>query len=258
MALYKDVTLLITHYNRPHSLERLLLSLKNAGLGFGAIVVSDDASDGAHFSTLLALQKVYPFVIVPGTVNQGLGHNLNKGQRQVTTPYVLYIQEDFEFTPLFVAALPEATALLSKDAGLDLVRFFAHFRYPYLVPYSTDFEEVSIPFLSTNYNKIYSYSDTPHLRRADFERKFGPYREGINADRTEYYMCISFIKNKGRCVISKQYAGLFTHQNLAEEPSTIHRPGRQFKNGFLIRTARYCYRQLRYNFDLLLAGKHRS
>lgn len=256
MTHYKNVTLLITHYNRPHSLERLLQSLQQAGIGFGAIIVSDDASESAHFKELQVLQAIYHFIIVPGIVNQGLGYNLNKGQRQVTTPYVLYIQEDFEFTPLFITELPEALALLQKDTGLDMVRFFAHFRYPYLVPYSTDFEEVAIPLLATNYNKIYAYSDTPHLRRAGFEQKFGSYREGINADRTEYHMCLSFIKNKGRCVISKHYAGLFRHQNLAEEPSTIHRPGRQFDNSFPLRTIRYFYRQLRYNFDLLTTPKH--
>lgn len=109
-----------------------------------------------------------------------------------------------------------------------MVRFFAHTRYPYLKPYSTEYEEVAIPFLALDYHK---------------------------ADRTEYHMCVSFIRNGGRCIISRHYAGVFTHQNMPDEPSTIHRPGRQFSNDFFIRTARYWYRQLRYNFDLLTASR---
>ncbi|RXK87123.1 glycosyltransferase family 2 protein [Filimonas effusa] len=251
MHIYKDVTLLITHYNRPHSLERLLRSLQQAGIGFEEIIVSDDASDEQHFPLLQALQLQYKFTIIPGQVNKGLGHNLNKGQAAVKTSLVLYIQEDFEFTSLFIQDLPDAISIMNRDAQLDLVRFFAHARYPYLRPYSTAYEEMYMPLFATDYHKIYAYSDTPHLRRADFSSKFGPYKEGINADRTEYWMCVSFIRNKGRCVISRHYAGLFLHHNTPDEPSTIRRPGRQFSNNFFVRTARYWYRQIRYNFDLL-------
>lgn len=258
MLIYKDVTLLITHYNRPCSLDRLLHSLQKAGISFEEIIVSDDASQQPCYRQLLTLQSKYNFTIVPGSINKGLGHNLNKGQQAVKTPLVLYIQEDFEFTPLFIEELPEAIRIMQQDKTLDMVRFFAHSRYPYLKPYSTEYEEVAIPILALDYHKIYAYSDTPHLRRSSFQKKFGPYREGINADRTEYRMCVSFIRNGGRCIISKHYARLFTHQNIPDEPSTIHRPGRQFSNDFFIRTVRYWYRQLRYNFDLWTTPKYHN
>ena len=258
MHIYKDVTLLITHYNRPHSLERLLRSLQQAGIDFEETIVSDDASDKQHYTLLLELQSRYKFTIIPGQVNKGLGHNLNKGQAAVHTSLVLYIQEDFEFTSPFIHELPDAIGMMNRDEKLDLIRFFAHSRYPYLKPYSTEYEEMHMPFLATDYHKIYAYSDTPHLRRANFSIKFGPYREGINADRTEYAMCVSFIRNKGRCIISKHYAGLFLHHNTPDEPSTIRRPGRQFSNNFFIRTARYWYRQLRYNFDLLTSPRYHT
>lgn len=253
----KDVTLLITHYNRSTSLERLLLSVQKLELFFAEVIVSDDASDAPHLQHLLELQTVHSFTIVAADKNGGLGANMNKGQRAVTTPYILYVQEDFEITPFFKEVLPQALTLMEQDKGLDLVRFFAHFRYPYLKPYSGDFEEVSIPGLALDYHKIYSYADTPHLKRATFEKKFGAYREDLKADRMEYRMCLSFLANKGRCVITKHYASLFLHENFADEPSTTTRPLRQSSKEFFIQIIRFWYRQVKYNCDLLFTPKLR-
>lgn len=255
MTRYKEITLLITHYNRTVSLERLLLSIEKLDIAFAEIIVSDDGSDAAHLLYLKQLQEMYKFNLVTSEKNKGLAANINKGQRAASTPYVLYVQEDFEITPLFKTVLPESLAMMKTDKDLDLVRFFAHFRYPYLQPYVGDFEEVAIPALAFDYNKIYAYSDTPHLRRASFEQKFGAYREDLRADRMEYRMCISFIVNKGRCVINRHYASLFMHENLSLEPSTATRPFRQSSKEFVIRVMRYWYRQLKYNWDLLVTPK---
>lgn len=255
MIRYKDVTLLITHYNRTNSLERLLISVQKLDVVFAEVIVSDDASDEAHLLLLKELQSVYHFTIITAEKNGGLAANINKGQRAVTSAYILYVQEDFEITPFFKSVLPEAVSLMEADKGLDLVRFFAHFRYPYLEPYQGDFEEVSIPGLALDYTKIYAYSDTPHLKRVSFEKKFGAYREDLVADRMEYRMCLSFIANKGRCIINRHYASLFIHENLSVEPSTAKRPFRQSSKDFLIQIARFWYRQIRYNWDLFTTPK---
>ncbi|BAV08358.1 hypothetical protein FLA_4394 [Filimonas lacunae] len=256
MMCYKNITLLITHYNRTVSLERLLHSIQQLNIFFAEIIVSDDGSDTGHIRLLHALQQKYPFRLITTAKNQGLGANINKGQRAVVTPYILYVQEDFEIAPLFITTLKEAYDIMETDTGLDLVRFFAHFRYPYLKPYNNNFEEVAIPALATDYNKIYSYSDTPHLRRATFEQKFGPYREDLASDRMEYRMCISFIVNGGRCIISNYFSSLFIHDNLAVEPSTAVRPPRQRSRAMIIAVARFWFRQLRYNWDLIRTPKN--
>ena len=46
--VFPQITLLITHYNRSSSLERLLSTVKMLGLSFGDIVVSDDGSKPEH------------------------------------------------------------------------------------------------------------------------------------------------------------------------------------------------------------------
>src|SRR3954471_7740202 len=92
---FPGVTLLITHYNRSGSLERLLSKMKELNCHFDEIVVSDDGSKLKHYEKLEALQATHKFTLVPTLVNKGLANCINKGQDAVKTPYTLYIQEDF-------------------------------------------------------------------------------------------------------------------------------------------------------------------
>ncbi len=101
MNTYPDVTLLITHYNRSSSLERLLHAFQTLQCSFGGIVVSDDGSKPEHQEKLRALQQQYNFNLVTTPQNRGLGNNINKGQDAVTTTYTLYVQEDFEPSSIF-------------------------------------------------------------------------------------------------------------------------------------------------------------
>ncbi len=114
MAPFSTVTLLITHYNRSKSLERLLSAFKQWDCVFGDVVVSDDGSKPEHIEYLEALQQKYPFRLVKTPVNKGLGNNINKGQDAVTTPYTLYVQEDFIPTDLFRERLAGALGPIWK------------------------------------------------------------------------------------------------------------------------------------------------
>src|SRR3954470_21752118 len=92
---FTGVTLLITHYNRSRSLERLLDAFRDLNCTFEATVVSDDASKPEHLDKVRAMQATYDFHLVTTPENKGHGHSINKGQDAVTTPYTLYVQEDF-------------------------------------------------------------------------------------------------------------------------------------------------------------------
>src|SRR5690606_47375 len=110
-----------------------------------------------------------------------------------------------------------------------------------------------IPSLAGNYSKIYMYSDHPHLRRTSFFHKFGRYIEGQKGDRTEYEMCLSFIKNKGRGLESKYFRELLVQRNSEVEPSTMVRDSWRNSDALPVRLIRYVCRQVKYNIDL-----HRS
>jgi glycosyltransferase involved in cell wall biosynthesis len=249
---FKDVSLLITHYNRSSSLKRLLQTFKDQHISFTEIIVSDDASNEQHLNHMLEFQKEFKFTLITTKRNGGLGNNLNKGQLAVKTPYTLYVQEDFLPTTDFLPHFKEAMGFMNEEANLDIVRFYAYSTYPYLKPYKNGFSKMIYRPWFMNTHKIYMYSDHPHLRRSNFFDRFGRYKEGIKSDKTEYEMCVSFIKNKGQALFYNDYKALFLQENSSEEPSTVSRSNwRQSKNPF-IGLARFLYRTLKYNYDLHL------
>lgn len=247
---FNSVTLLITHYNRSLSLERLLRSFVKLDCQFADIVVSDDGSKPEHINYIQKLQEQFTFRLVTTPVNKGLGNNINKGQDAVSTPYTLYVQEDFVPKPLFKSKFAEALSALEEDPQYDMVRFYAYFKYPYLKPYKHGFSEMIFNAWAWGYKKFYYYSDHPHLRRSNFFEKFGRYHEGIKVERTEYKMMFSFLQKKGKALFYENYQDLFDQVNTSFEPSTVTRnKWRESGNPFIL-MMREMYRYLRFNFDL--------
>lgn len=246
-----DIGLLITHYNRSRSLENLLETFSRLGFTFEEIVVSDDGSERYHLDHLKFLQTVYSFKLVTVDQNQGLGHNINKGQEQVTAKYTLYVQEDFVPTEHLADNLSRALLRMENTNKIDLIRFWSYFRYPYLGPEDTDgFAEMIPNLYGFKYNKMYCYSDTPHLRRTSFFEKFGRYEEDVSGDETEYRMCLNFIRNKGNALFFVNSTKLFKHHNTQGEPSTMDRPIWMKNRAFLYRLVLAIYKQFRFNYDL--------
>lgn len=248
---FPEVTLLITHYNRSTSLERLLKSLADLNCTFAEIVVSDDGSQPIHRKALSDLRDTFKYKLVSAETNHGLGNNLNKGQRAVSSKLTLYVQEDFVPTSLFPDNFENAVSLMKENAKLDIIRFYAYYAYPYLKEFKFGYSEMMIEPLQLNYKKIYAYSDHPHLRRSTFLTRFGDYCEGIKGDRTEYRMCVSFIQKKGKGLFYNNFSDLFTQINSDIEPSTMSRSNLSQSTGLVISLVRDIYRQMKYNFDIL-------
>jgi glycosyltransferase involved in cell wall biosynthesis len=230
---FPAVTLLITHYNRPASLRRLLARFADLSITFANVVVSDDGSRTEHQPMLRELKQQFDCQLISTPKNRGLGHNINKGQDAVQTPYTLYVQEDFVPKPAFALHFADALTLMNQDPTLDLARFYAYFAYPYTSPLRHGFVEmVYKPMLwHADHLKFYVYSDHPHLRRSSFFQKFGRYAEGINVDKTEFQMCLSFIKNGGKGIFFTRFSDLFDQVNTTDEPSTAdYRADRKYDN----------------------------
>lgn len=248
---FKGVTLLITHYNRSNSLEHLLNAFKSLKCSFEDIVVSDDASQPEHLEKIQGLQNKFSFKLITSAKNGGLGHNLNKGQDAVQTPYTLYVQEDFEPQQGFPEKLKYSLEEMEKRPDLDIIRYYSYLKYPYLKPYHNGFSEMYVYPFAANYKKVYYYSDHPHLRRSSFFQKFGRYQEGIAGDKCEYKMCVSFIRHQGKGLFYNDFQSLFHQKNSSEEPSTMTRSKwTQSKNPFIF-YIREVYRQIKYNYDLM-------
>lgn len=259
--IFNDVTLLVTHYNRVRSLERLLSSFQQLDIYFEDIVVSDDGSKPENVELLKQLQSKFKFRLITTPVNKGLGNNINKGQDAVKTEFTLYVQEDFEPKPIFAQHFEDALSFFKQDADLDIARFYAYFKYPYLKAYGKGFSEMVFnPYpWANNHLKFYVYSDHPHLRRSNFFEKFGRYPEGIKGDLTEYQMAMSFLQNRGKGIFFEQFNDLFYQKNSPDEPSTMGRAGwRESKNIFAL-AARAIYLQfklLRWTRDYFFKYKN--
>ena len=221
--IFKDVALLITHYNRSLSLERLLKSFEDIHIRFNEIIVSDDCSDEKHLTRLNQLKEKHNFKLVSSDKNRGLGNNINKGQQAVTSPFTLYIQEDFVPKAAFRQRLKDAIDLIQKDTTIDMVRFYAYRKHPYLAPIKNGFSEIRFCFWWPSYWQFHCYSDHPHLKRSNFCKKFGNYAEGFNVDITEFKMVISFLKRKGKAVIHEDFQKIFDQINSVQEPSQASR-----------------------------------
>jgi glycosyltransferase involved in cell wall biosynthesis len=244
-----NTTLLITHYNRSKSLERLLVAFKQLDVKFGEIIVSDDCSKPEHQNFLRYLQHHYQFRLVTTPVNKGLANNLNKGQDAVRTPYTLYVQEDFVPQEAFPEKLADALNMMSQREDLDIARFYAYFDYPYLKGIGKGFSEMKFNIWKLGYKKFYAYSDHPHLRRSNFLQKFGRYKEGIKSDRTEYLMMFSFLLRGGKGVFFNDYQSLFHQENSSSEPSTVHRNYWRTTHHPMVKLIRDLYRHTRFNLD---------
>lgn len=254
---FKDVTLLITHYNRSQSLKRLLDAFQQLNCSFEEIVVSDDGSKAEHLEQLYQYRDQYGFRLVTTPENRGLGNNLNKGQDAVNTPYTLYIQEDFVPKAIFPAKLSFALQYLTDHPDTDIARFYAYFKYPYLKPVGEGFAEMLFTLLSTGYRKFYMYSDHPHLRRSGFFSKFGRYPEGISGDKTEYKMMMSFLRNRGKAIYYEDFKSLFDQVNSSAEPSTIDRHSLRTNDNKIVSVVRAVYRHIKFNLDFIFTPNAR-
>jgi glycosyltransferase involved in cell wall biosynthesis len=248
---FSTITLLVTHYNRSQSLARLLQAFQKQEITFGNIVVSDDGSKPEQVERLKELILQYHFNLVTTPKNNGLGNNINKGQDAVTTPYTLYVQEDFDPFPGYGKHLKNALSIMDERADVDLMRFYAYFKYPYLKPYRDGFSEMVFKIWYPGYKKFHVYSDHPHLRRTTFFEKFGRYAEGIKGDRTEFLMNLSFIKKKGKAMFYEDFKGLFDQVNSSDEPSTMARSDVRQSNNPLIVLARAVYRNVKHTWEVL-------
>jgi glycosyltransferase involved in cell wall biosynthesis len=250
--MFGNVTLLITHYNRSQSLQRLLQVFADQQIQFGDIVVSDDGSKPEHLNKLKEIQGTYKFKLITTPQNAGLGNNINKGQDAVKTPYTLYVQEDFDPFPGYVEHLKNALEIMHQRPDMDIVRFYAYFKYPYLKPFKNGFSEMEFKIWYPGYRKFHMYSDHPHLRRSTFMDKFGRYSEerGLNIEQVEFKMTISFLKNKGKGMFYDNFKTIFDQLNTLE-PSTMERTGLKHRENPAMWVAKAAYRNVVHTLKVL-------
>ena len=243
---FADVTLLIIHYNRSKSLERLLIAFRDLGCKFEDIVVSDDASKPEHVARLNELKQIFNYRLVLAPENKGFGNNMNKGRDAVNTPYTLCVLEDFVPLPGCAPHMLDALQIMNEHKDVDYIRFWSFYRYPVMKPYGKGFSEMKLSFWHPSHMKFFMYSDNPHMHRSNYLEKFGRYFEGRDGNITEYRMSISFMQKRGKGLFYDKYAELFDHKNSEDEPSTFNRASWRSSRSPLFLFVRWFY--LRYKW----------
>ena len=142
------ISILTTHYNRPHVLVSCLKAIEAAKLDFKyEIVVSDDGSSKKNLDIVRGL-LINTLVIAEK--NEGLASNLNKGIRACKGQYILYVQEDFIIKPEFINVFREGLQLL--DSGkLDMIRYRSNYKFNHLIRYSENIFKIP-KFSFRNFN----------------------------------------------------------------------------------------------------------
>ncbi|MBU2740816.1 glycosyltransferase [Acidithiobacillus thiooxidans] len=95
--------------NRPDELERCLLSVLACGKEVNEIIVSDDSTDTRTAEMIRLKFPVAKYVTGP---KKGLGANRNCAIDSASSMYLIFLDDDSEIDPGFVAAVDE---LVAKD-----------------------------------------------------------------------------------------------------------------------------------------------
>lgn len=204
------VSFLITTYDRPELLVQTVAALREAVRDWSRceLVIADD---GSAAPTREAIARLRPDVLVRHGARQGLGRNLNHAVAAASGDWHFYLQDDFVLRGPLDDWLAAARAVLESGVAdllrfsppHDSLRFFP--RPPRTVAdvlRGLDLREATDgqggpPFVLARAlpgleGEAWTYSDTPHLRRADFAEKFGPHLEDARMADTEIAMLRRF------------------------------------------------------------------
>src|SRR5690554_2792997 len=159
-----ELSILITHYNRPDSLKKCIAALRSIDFPFKyEIVVSDDCSK------LENLQRIQSFSIdklITSEFNSGLANNINRGIKNCSGKYLMYVQEDHLAKKELEEHIEECISILEEDR-LDMIRLKANFRFKYLRLISEHFAEIPRLHIRNFYLNFFTYSDHPFIVKGD-------------------------------------------------------------------------------------------
>lgn len=193
------LSVLITHYNRPHALKACLQAIKDVDFGMPVeIVVSDD---GSSLENQEAIKQFKIDTLLLSEKNEGLAGNLNKGLRACKGDYILYCQEDFLLLPEIKIVLPESMGLL--DSGiLDMVRFRANYQFPQLKKVSKHISAIPKFSFRNFYYNTFQYSDNVFLTTKGFFEAYGYFVNETSGDYGETEYAIRIMKSRAKIGIA--------------------------------------------------------
>jgi glycosyltransferase involved in cell wall biosynthesis len=194
----KQISFLITHYNRPDDLAKCLAAIRSLNIQDSEIVVCDDASQERH---LKIIQDYQIDQLIVAEVNQGLAANINNGVVACQGEYIVYCQEDFILNPKVIQILPECLGLL-KDEKVDMIRFTSNSVFNKLIPLTATISLIPKFSFRNFYLNFYQYSDHPFVTTKSFYDKYGTYLENTSGRYGETEYAIRILKSNAKIGIT--------------------------------------------------------
>ena len=196
----KQISFLITHYNRPDDLLQCLTAIKSLDVANSEIVVCDDASLDKHLETI---QNYAIDQLLLSEINQGLAANINKGIKACQGEYIIYCQEDFLLAPQVSSILSECLDLL-KQEKVDMIRFTSNSPFITLIPLTATISLIPKFSFQNFFQNYYQYSDHPFVTRKSFYHRFGTYLEKTSGRYGETEYAIRILKSNAKIGITNQ------------------------------------------------------
>jgi glycosyltransferase involved in cell wall biosynthesis len=196
----KQISFLITHYNRPDDLLQCLTAIKSLNVSNSEIVVCDDASQEEHLKTI---QDYEIDQLIVSKTNQGLAANINKGVNACKGEYIIYCQEDFLLSPQISGVLSECLDLL-QQGKVDLIRFTSNFAFNKLVPLTNAVSLIPKFSFQNFLQNYYQYSDHPFVTKKSFYDRYGTYLEQTSGRYGETEYAIRILKSNAKIGITNQ------------------------------------------------------
>jgi GT2 family glycosyltransferase len=144
------------------------------------IVIADDCSDAGHRELI---DRLHADKVISPEKNLGLSSNHNRALRASKNDAVLSLQDDWQFIGE-PSCLEDALQLLEQDSDVGVVNFMSP-----TTPLAHEARQLDSGrqyqiFYNDGINRrrdgsARPYSDRPHLKRKDFIRDIGPYREDM-------------------------------------------------------------------------------
>lgn len=218
------VSVVFITYNRPEFLLKAITGFKlNCKYPNLELIVSDDCSEPPIEEHL----KDFPIDIFTKTeINQGLGANSNNGLRAATGEFILHNQDDF----VCISNEPfieKSIAIMEKHFEVGLVRLHHLTPFPnktnHTLSDGTPYSILKFDQPIDMKNRIYIYSDHPHLKRANFHDKCGYFAEGLKVGETEDEFCNRFNSNQSYMVATLWRTDLFKNMGLTKSTRKLNK-----------------------------------
>lgn len=240
-----NVSVLITHYNRPEALLKCLQGFELLNFKNFEIVVSDDCSEQSvqEFLKTIKVDK-----LILNEKNTGLASNLNRGLKACRGDFILYCQEDFIPQMELLYYIEEAIKIIKTDRA-DMCRLKANYTFPKLIPLTSKFKLIPKFSWKNFFYNTFQYSDNPFITRSDFFEDFGCFLDNVSGSYGENEYAIRIMKSKAKIAISTK------HQFKANPDSqSVIMDGVQVKKRVLLKQLRLhrLLRAIRLHFEFLL------